>query len=255
MAPRGRQWGEEYLHEYVRHAGPLPRGVELTGRCILAVTTHHNRASFNAGDVGGPATMAICHLPCRQQLQPGDVYISVSPPTPGRTMGGDKTSLRTQERLVLSVGVVSEVLSVFQFHSVASPDWVDGRRADRVWKCRLPDASPREQASEIAAMDTRNASIQAAEQLRGGKYRTRQNGYNIEWRHRPRGRYHQRGKTPFATMQRDWQGRVIVFRNYVLFPGHADDDHAVRCLAAFSHTNFVVYSSRPVRFARVSSRL
>ena len=133
MAGIVTRWSREYKNFYDAQVAPTHL-TALSGRCILGVTTHHNRASFCAGDGGAPATIAICHQPCRQQLQIGDIYVSISPAKPGKVKHRFPTAMDTDERLVLSVGIVSDVMSQLTYNSVAAPEWAHTRRGDKVWK-------------------------------------------------------------------------------------------------------------------------
>ena len=253
------RWQEEFLNHYEVHKCANP---PLTGRLVVKVTTWHSRAALNPQH--GKATCALCHLPAREQLAPGDVLMQVTPTNAPRRKNGVYTAVHATSRLVLSVSVIAETLPLTVFYGTCAPHWVHTRRADRAWKTRFIGirAGAQSKHARCPPCTARNNMRTKSVMKRRGSGHVFLAKYGpddvqVEWRHRHRARYHG-PSVPIRVCKRDFNGKVLIMNSWAIFPGDETDPRAVTfiCPTETFHT-FDKYQTRIVvrtRFAVDDSR-
>ena len=201
--------------------------VPFTGIVRVAVTPYAMAVDPCIHENHG--TYALCSSQVRTVAQVGDVIVIVSPPWSSAGTRG----LQTEERLVLSVGLVESLVPVARYHSLGAPDWVLWGRPDCIYKAKLVDKdgvtiTARARAGVIRDLDFQRVRIlpQHCQSTDDGAWLVDYGNATVRFELRSRVRFHPLqgvNRVHAGTRWRDFTGYVLCTGLCRTFSGSGTD--------------------------------
>ena len=213
--------------------------VDFSGKALICVNPYAMGVDPLIAD--GVATYALCSSRVRCGAKVGDVIIAVTPPqSSAKTRGVD-----SEERLVLSIGLVEDSMAVATYHSLAAPAWACGR-ADRVYRATAVVGNRNTREGRAVQKKFKKASYARkivrpcnVEETRPGDWNVDYGNISVRYVLRARSRFHSLdglNRILPEERSRDFSGHVLVSRLCKSFAAKGGEQMPLpRCLRKSSY--------------------